>query len=201
MMPFVGTMLKKGFPPQIMASIGFALFFVATWMLSQSTLASGPDDFFWPLIVRGIGLSFLFVPLTTMALSSLEGKDVPQGTGLNNMMRQLGGSFGIALMTTFISQRVMLHRVNLLSYLNPFNPTFTERIGMYTKAFISKGFSFMQAEQMANKAIDGMLMKQSMLMAYMDAFVVVGFFFIACIPIVLIFQRQRIKGPVVLDAH
>src|SRR6478752_5243925 len=72
MMPFIGTMLKKGFPPQIMASIGFALFFVATWMLSQSTLASGPDDFFWPLIVRGIGLSFLFVPLTTMALSSLE---------------------------------------------------------------------------------------------------------------------------------
>lgn len=201
MMPFIGTMLKKGFPPQIMAAFGFGLFFVSTWMLSHSTLSSGTDDFFWPLIVRGIGLSFLFVPLTTMALSSLEGKDVPQGTGLNNMMRQLGGSFGIALMTTFIQQRTALHRVNLLSYMNPFNTAFTDRIAMYTKAFIAKGYSLFQAEQMANKAADGAVIKQSMLMAYMDAFMVVGFFFIICIPIVLIFQRQRIKGPVVLDAH
>lgn len=202
MMPFVGTMLKKNFPPHVMAAAGFAIFFISTWMLSKSTMASGTDDFFWPLIVRGIGLSLLFVPLTNMALSGLEGKDIPQGTGLNNMMRQLGGSFGIALMTTFIQQRTALHRSDMISYVNPFNPAFQERISAYTKAFIAKGYALMDAQQMANKAMDGSVIKQSMLMSYMDAFFVVGIFFLVCIPIVLIFQRRaNTGGEVIIDAH
>ena len=68
MMPFVGTMLKKGVPGQFMATGGFFLFFVFTWMLSNSTLESGTGDFFWPLVIRGIGMAILFVPLTTLAL-------------------------------------------------------------------------------------------------------------------------------------
>src|SRR5436309_2515282 len=100
MMPVVGRLLQKGVPPQLMNALGFISFFFFTWMLSHSTLASDRQDFFWPLILRGVGLGFLFVPLTTMALSGLRGKDIPQGAGLTNMMRQLGGSFGVALVAT-----------------------------------------------------------------------------------------------------
>jgi len=111
MMPMVGILLRKGFPPQIMATIGFLLFFLFTEMLRHSTLESGWGDFALPLIVRGLGLSLLFVPLTTLALSGLTGKDIAQGTGLNNMMRQLGGSFGIAIITTMLHLRQGYHRI------------------------------------------------------------------------------------------
>jgi DHA2 family multidrug resistance protein len=199
MMPFIGTMLKKGFPPQVMAAVGFFIFFLSTRWLSYSTLASGTHDFFWPLILRGIGLSFLFVPLTTMALSGLQGKDIAQGTGLNNMMRHLGGSFGIALMTTFISNRIALHRVNLISYISLSNSNTVDRLSMLKAGFIAKGYSAVDALQMANKALDGAVMRQSMLMSYMDAFVVVGIFFLVCIPL-LAFQKKQ-KGALIMDAH
>src|ERR1035437_10925041 len=120
-MPFVGMMLRRGFPPQIMSAFGFVMFFVFTSMLSKANLSSGEVNFYIPLLFRGIGLGFLFVPLTTMALANVSPHDMPQGTGLNNMMRQLGGSFGIAIMTTFISKRLAYHRVNLLDHINVYN--------------------------------------------------------------------------------
>src|SRR5262249_14551917 len=103
MMPTVGKLLQKGVRPQIMNAVGFLSFFFFTWMLSHSTLESGRSDFFWPLVLRGLGLGLLFVPLTTLALSGLRGPAIAQGSGLTNMMRQLGGSFGVALITTYIT--------------------------------------------------------------------------------------------------
>ena len=196
MMPFIGTALKRKAPPQIMAAIGFVLFFIATTMLSKSTLSSGTSDFFWPLIVRGIGLSFLFVPLTTMALSGLRGPDIQQGAGLNNMMRQLGGSVGIALMTTFIASRVAFHRSTLLPYLSNLNANAVSFInGMLVRFGGSNN-----AEGMAYKALEGKLSQQVYLLAYMDAFFVVGLFFLACIPL-LFFQRISKNVQIITDSH
>jgi DHA2 family multidrug resistance protein len=73
-----------------MATAGMFLFFVFTTMLSNSTLAMGTSNFFIPLVIRGVGMALLFVPLTTLAIADLKGPEVGQGTGLNNMMRQLG---------------------------------------------------------------------------------------------------------------
>ena len=201
LMPFIGTLLKKGFPPQWMAAGGFAGFFIFSVMMSGSTMASGTGDFFWPLVVRGVGMSFLFVPLTTMALSGLHPKDIAQGAGLNNMMRQLGGSFGVAIMTTFVTQRTAFHRGNLIDHINIYNPASVDRLAMYTKNFLSKGFSLQQAQGMANVAINGVVVRQSMLMAYMDSFLIVGAFFVVCIPVVVIFQRKRQSKVVIMDAH
>src|SRR5580704_10048606 len=119
-------MLKRKVPAQFMATGGFFLFFVFTWMLSNSTLESGTGDFFWPLIVRGLGMAILFVPLTTLALQGLKGPEIGQGTGLNNMMRQLGGSFGIAILTTLIHIRSGVVRNDLIQNINPYNPAYIE---------------------------------------------------------------------------
>ena len=91
-------------------------------MMSKSNLQSGESEFYLPLIFRGIGLSLLFVPLTTLALSDLEPKDIGQGTGLNNMMRQLGGSFGVAIITTLLHMRQGLHRTRLIENISVFDP-------------------------------------------------------------------------------
>src|SRR6185295_17828846 len=170
MMPFVGQMLQRKFPPQIMATLGFVLFFLFTWTLSKSNLTSGESNFYFPLILRGIGLSFLFVPLTALALGEVQPKDLPQATGLNNMMRQLGGSFGIALITTLIHLRQGYHRTMLIENINQYNPQFTERFNNMYNGFIAKGFAVADATALAYKAIEGAVLKQTFLLSYMDGF-------------------------------
>jgi DHA2 family multidrug resistance protein len=201
MMPVVGKMLQRGVPPQLMNAAGFICFFLFTFMLSHSTLSSGRGDFFWPLVWRGVGLGLLFVPLTTMALSGLRGKDISQGAGLTNMMRQLGGSFGIALVTTFIEHRSWTHRVDLLSHLSMYDPAVRERLSAVTGGLMSKGSDLYQAQQQAYGALEGTVLQQTYLLTYMDAFRVVGVFFLFCIPLLLLFKRRRGPAPAPVSMH
>ncbi|MBS1763814.1 MAG: DHA2 family efflux MFS transporter permease subunit [Bacteroidetes bacterium] len=200
MMPFVGIMLKRGVPAQIMTTVGFALFFVFSLMLSGSNLESGTGDFFWPLIIRGIGMSVLFVPLTTLAIQDLHGKDIGQGTGLNNMMRQLGGSFGIAIITTLIHVNMGTNRNLLLENVNQYNTAFVERKEAYVHVFQSKGFNLLDAEQMANRAMEGVVAKQTMLVTYDNLYLLVGVFVLCCIPLVYL-QKFKRNTTIPVDAH
>ena len=196
MMPIVGKLMQRGFPAQVMNALGFISFFGFTLMLSKSTLASGRVDFFWPLILRGIGLGLLFVPLTTLALSNLRGKDIPQGAGLTNMMRQLGGSFGVALIATFIQHRSASHRVDLLTRVTPYDFALRQRLAALAQGFMAKGSTWYESQRRAYGAIEGMVAQQTFLLTYMDAFRIVGIFFLLCIPLLLLFKRGRNRGPV-----
>lgn len=200
LMPFIGIMLKKGVPAQLMAALGMVLFFTFSYMLSQSTLSSGTDDFFWPLIIRGVGMAFLFVPLTTLAIQDLRGKEIGQGTGLNNMGRQLGGSFGIAALTTFIHLRNGLHRSNLLSNINEYNTAFTQKMEMITRSFMAKGYTYLDAQHAATKAIEGMVTRQTFLLTYTDAYWVVGFVMLFSIPL-LALQKFKKNTSIPVDAQ
>ncbi|HET6989680.1 MAG TPA: DHA2 family efflux MFS transporter permease subunit, partial [Bacteroidia bacterium] len=201
-MPTVGVLLRKGIPPQYLATLGFVMFFLFTHVLSGSTLGSGWNDFMWPQLLRGIGMGFMFVPITNFALSGLATKDLAQGTGLNNMMRQLGGSFGIAAVATFINTRSALHRSNLLANINVYNTTAATRLNMFMQNFIAKGYDPTTAQQMAYKAMDGAVVKQSMLMAYMDNFWIVGIFFLCCIPLLLMQPKRKPVSTISpADAH
>ncbi|MFM2206511.1 MAG: hypothetical protein RL213_486 [Bacteroidota bacterium] len=193
MMPMIGKMLQKGVPPQILSTFGFFFFFLFTFLMSKSNLSSGESDFYLPLIFRGIGLSLLFVPLTTLALSGLEPKDIGQGTGLNNMMRQLGGSFGVAIITTVLHLRQGLHRTRLLENISIYDPETGRRISGVKEALLSKGMSAVDAQQAAVKAVEGAVMRQSFLLSYMDAFWVTGVFFLFCIP--LLYLQKFKRGP------
>jgi DHA2 family multidrug resistance protein len=201
MMPIVGRMLQKGVPAQLMNASGFICFFFFTWLLSHSTLDSARANFFWPLILRGVGLALLFVPLTTMALSGLRGKDIGQGAGLTNMMRQLGGSFGVALVATFIQHRSWTHRQQLLSHVSVYDPTVRERLSAMTSGFMAKGADLYHAQQQAYAALEGTVVRQTFLLTYMDAFRVVGVFFLCCIPLLLLFKRRRGPAPAPAPMH
>jgi DHA2 family multidrug resistance protein len=200
MMPFVGVMLKRGVPAQIMATGGFFLFFIFCWLLSNSTLESGTGDFFWPLITRGIGMAILFVPLTTLAVQDLHGKEIGQGTGLNNMMRQLGGSFGVAILTTLIHIKSGETRNLLLENVNPYNSAYNQRVDGLVHTFMGKGFTLDQAQQMATKAIEGTVIKQTMLVTYDSMYMLIGVFVLAAIPVIYL-QKFKKKAVIVTDAH
>ena len=194
MMPVVGTLLKRGVKPQILAFAGFSIFFIFCWMLSHLTMASGPSNFFWPLIVRGVGLGLLFVPLTTIAFTGVHGKELSLGSGLMNMFRQLGGSFGVALIGTFIERREAFHRTMLDSHINIYNPVAHDRIAQFTGGFVSTGSALSTAHEQALKAIDFTLQQQSALMSYNDTFFMVGVFFLICLPLLLFTFRKKKPG-------
>ncbi len=109
-LPLIGKMLVKGVPPHILIVIGFMVVATFAYLLGNLDLDAGSRDFFWPIILRAIGLSLMAIPLTQLAVSGLPPRDIPQGVALNNMMRQLGGSFGIAFINTFIDHRIAAHR-------------------------------------------------------------------------------------------
>jgi DHA2 family multidrug resistance protein len=201
MMPMVGKALQRGVPPQLMNALGFGSFFFSTYMLSHSTLASGRADFFLPLVLRGIGLGLLFVPLTTLALSNLRGKDIAQGAGLTNMMRQLGGSFGVALIATFIEKRSWAHRQGLLEHLSIYDPPVGERLNAMVQGLLAKGSTLVEAQKQAYGALEGIVVRQTFLMTYMDAFRIVGIFFLFCIPLLLLFKRRRGAAPAPAAMH
>ena len=190
--PFVGSALNKGMPAQLLAAAGMILFFIFSYMLSKSTLGMGFGDFFWPLALRGIAMALLFVPLTTLAIGSLRGAEIGQGAGLNNMMRQLGGSFGIAGLTTLIHIRQSVHRNSLLTYINPYNSFYTDRFNGYVQAFVAKGKSTYDATRMAYAAIENTVNRQSLLLTYNDAYWIVGLIMLCSIP--LLFLAPFTKG-------
>lgn len=200
MMPMIGKMLKGGIPAQFMATAGMALFFVFTTMLSRSTLASGTGDFFVPLVIRGVGMALLFVPLTTLAIQDLKGPELGQGTGLNNMMRQLGGSFGIAALTTLIHIRAGFHRNSLITHINNYSSTFTAQRDMFIHNFMAKGYSLIDATKMAMQAMEGKVIKQTLLLTYDDAYWIAGLIMLFSIPLIYLQPFKRnVNVPV--DAH
>jgi len=195
MMPLVGTLLKRGVPAQFLSTAGMIGFFIFSYMMASSNVFSGTENFFWPLIVRGLGMSLLFVPLTTLAMQDLKGKELGQGTGLNNMMRQLGGSFGIAISTVFLNSRIAQHRNMLIEHISNYNDAFTQKYNVIYNGFLTKGFSLTEAKAMAFRAMDGTMMKQVFLLSYNDVYLFVGTFLLCCIP--LLYLQPFKKKPVI----
>lgn len=196
MMPIIGGLLSKNYiSPIWYAAIGFLLFFGFSFDLSNISLDAGPDYFFWPLIVRGIGMGMIFIPLTTITLADLKSVEIPQGSALSNMVRQLGGTFGTAIMTTYISTRTVLHMSRLSDNVSIYNPLSAERIRQYTGLFLSKGDALVTATRKAYGVMQGAVVKQAMVMTYADSFLIIGGFFLVCVPLLLLFIGKKIEAP------
>lgn len=190
MMPLVGNLMKKNIPTQIIACVGISIFILFCMMMQQTTLAYGMESFIGPLMIRGLGLSLLFVPITTLAVQDLKGDEIGQGTGLNTMMRQLGGAFGVALITTFVDHRLEYHHNILAQNINNYNPSFLQELHGLVARFINLGSGHVEAYHKAMAVINNGVMQQSYLMSYTDVFWIVGIFFLILIPL-LLFQRFK----------
>ena len=194
MMPIIGKLIQRGVPQGYMVALGFLVFFIFTfWMHNIITPDTGEEHMFWPLFLRGIGLGLLFVPITTLSLSTLKGKQIGEGAAFTGMMRQLGGSFGIAIITTFITRFTQEHRVNLNSHLNVTSLEVQQRIQQLQQGFMSKGFTSNEALGKAYQVMDLTILQQSTVMSYMDIFMYLGVMFLFCIPIIFFIKRGKNK--------
>jgi len=197
-------LLQRGISPLVMITTGMTLFILFSWQMSRLNLEAGRADISIPLIWRGVGLAIVTVPLTALAVSGLEPKDMPQGAALNNMMRQLGGSFGIALVNTFLTRRNAIHRTDLVSHLVPGDPLLTERLSGYTRYLATKGITGADAQDRALKLLDSTVTRQSNALSFGDAYLLIGLLFLLALPLLLLSGRKRSNAkpaPVMLSDH
>ncbi len=188
-------LLQRGVSPLVMITVGMGLFALFSWQMSRLNLEAGAADITVPLIWRGVGLAVVTVPLTAFAVSSLDAKDVPQGAALNNMMRQLGGSSGLAMVNTYLANRNANHRSDLVSHITAGNPVVTDRLNGYAHYFSGHGFTASDSHNQALKLLDLGIGRQASLLSFGDAYLLVGSVFILAIPL-LLFANQKKGKPV-----
>lgn len=190
-MPIVGALLTKGKNPKVIIIIGIVITFAFLMIMSFASPDSSQNDFYFPFVLRGVGLAFMMSPILSLAVAGLRGKDMAQAIGLANMIRQLGGAVGIALINVFLTHKNAEVRGTMIGYVTDYSGASTERISMLTQNYLSKGYSQLDAETLAYKSMEGMLFKQQALVSYDQGFFMVGLSILICIPIVFLIRYKK----------
>jgi len=196
-------LLQRGLSPMYLIGTGIIFFGWFSWKMSRLDLDASGFDISTALIWRALGLAIVTVPLTMLAVSSLQPKDMPQGAALNNMMRQLGGSFGLALVNTYLTQRNAVHRADLVSNITAYNPATVQRLSGYTHYFMSKGATAADAQQQGLGMLNAVVVRQSSLLSFCDAYLIVGAVFLVALPLLLFAsqRKQAARPAVILSDH
>lgn len=197
MFPIIGKLSKVD--ARVMIALGALTLAAALFMLTFLSPDTGEKELFWPLMIRGVGTSMMFLPLTLAAMSPLPKKDMSAASGFLNLTRQLGGSVGIALLTTFLDTRMIFHRQVLVEKLSPTDPAVQDRLHAFAGALMAKGADAATAGQQALTLLEGMVRKQAAVISFGDCFWVVGIAFILTLPLLLLLGNG--KGADASAAH
>jgi DHA2 family multidrug resistance protein len=181
--------------------VGAFLFFWSMLKMSHLTSASGQSELFWPLILRGVALGLIFVPLTNATMADLKVKDLAQGTGMFNLMRQLGGSLGIAVMATLLAHFMSVEKAMLTEHVGVSDPETLNRLSMLTRGLISRGVNPMTAQQQALAILDRQITVQSSMLAFSKIYLYSGLVLVCALPLLLLFRSGRARGSVGQPVH
>ncbi|MDE3235599.1 MAG: DHA2 family efflux MFS transporter permease subunit [Bacteroidota bacterium] len=184
MMPIIGRAMSKGVTPIPFVVIGFTLFAVYSVLSASVSPDVGKWDFFLPLVIRAVGISLCQLPLINQAVAGLEPKDYAAGISLNNMIRQLGGAFGIAMANNYVANRYAQHRSDLVSAMPNGSAALTERIHTISQGLISKTGDAATATQKAYGLLSASVDRQAYYLSYLDTFRLIAIFFVLVIPLV-----------------
>jgi DHA2 family multidrug resistance protein len=191
-MPLVGYLLgKKYIDPRVMLVFGFAVASAAFFGYSRSTLQSGTWDFFTWQIVQGTGISFVFIPLTTIIMSKIPKADMGYATSLYSVMRNIASSAGVSFVTTFIARRSQFHQTILGANLTPGDPRVTAFLAGMTRSFVLQGADLHTAQQKSLTALYNLLIQQSALLSFAEAFRVMGMLFLLVIPLIFFMRKSK----------
>jgi DHA2 family multidrug resistance protein len=203
MMPVVAILIQKGVQQKYLIAIGMFVFYIFCMLCYRIIVPdTSSSDFFWPLMVRGLGLGLLSVPVSTMSLSTLKGQEIGQGAAFTGMMRQLGGSFGVALISTYLSRETSVHRVAMVSHLDVNSANVQQRVSTLAAGMRSHGLDSLTSRNTAYQMMDNSVTMQSTLLSYMDVFMLVGIVFVVFVPLVLlIVKTSKAKVSLADAAH
>jgi MFS transporter, DHA2 family, multidrug resistance protein len=189
-MPLVGLVTAKVDPRKLLAS-GFALTAVTLFWFGQLDLNAGYWDLFWPQFLQGVSLGLLFVPLTTITMDNIPRHAMGNATSLFNLMRNLGGSVGIALVTTLLARNRQIHTTELGAHVNLWNPVARHTFDGLRRALVGASHDMTTATSQARAAIWGMVLRQASILSFLDAFRALGVLVVVVTPLVLLMHRPK----------
>jgi DHA2 family multidrug resistance protein len=147
----------------------------------------------WPLVLSGLALGFVFVPLSATTVGTLRREDIGNATGIFNLMRNVGGSIGISMVTTLLARRAQIHQVVLAQHVSPYDPEAVQRL-RDLEAMLTPQVGAQAAPAAAQAALYSILVRQATLLAFIDNFRLMALLALACVPLVLLLRRAKPTG-------
>jgi MFS transporter, DHA2 family, multidrug resistance protein len=171
----LGPRLMKRLDSRMPIVIGFALFAASNFMNISMTADYATDQLFWPNVVRALGQALVMTPLSVVATAGIEAENAGSASGLFNMMRNLGGAIGIALLQTFLTKREQYHSNVLSQAVSPFEQATRTRLEQLTQYFMNHGVANVaDALDRAYVAIGHVVQQQAFILAFSDTFYLLG---------------------------
>lgn len=175
---------------RILIVFGFIFLAVSCFMFGELNLGISMSNVIIPNLICGAALGLIFIPLTTLSFATLKNHQMTNATGIQNLMKNIGGGIGVSIVGTLLSRFAQIHQANMVSHLNPYNPVFQQKIGAATH-FLSVHMNPVVAVHKANYLMYGSLLKQSYLWSFIDNFRLYGIICLLLIPTVLIFKKVK----------
>jgi len=197
-MPIAGRLVKTVDPRFMIAGGSLTLLF-AVLQLGQLSVNAGEDDLYWPMIIRTVGTVFMFLPLSISALGGLPKEDIGKATAFYNLTRQLGGSIGVAFLTTFLSRRIVQNKAAIAAHLVATDAGVQERLARTVSGLGARGVELVRAKELALRQLSGIASREAMIRSFNDTFHATAILIVVTMPVILLLRRP--KAAVSVDAH
>jgi DHA2 family multidrug resistance protein len=191
-MPIAGRLVTRVNAKALLV-FGIVVSAYSTWLMSRFNLQADFNTIIWPRIVLGVGMGFLFIPLTTLTMSGIRKEEMGNATAIYNLLRNLGGSFGVAFVTTMLARGAQYHQTYLTANLSPFDRTYQISRQALEQVMTLKGVGT-SAQGAADASIYGQLIRQATMMSYNDAFYLLSICMIAILPLVFLMRQGKVEG-------
>ncbi len=193
MMPIVGILTGR-FDPRKLLATGLAVGGLTMWWLGHLNLQAGYWDVFWPQLIQGMAMALLFVPLTTVTMDSIKPERMGNATSLFNLMRNIGGSIGIAATGTMLARRSQAYTAVIGAHVTGYAPETQSMMAQMTAAFVAAGSDVVTAAHRAQAAMFGMVQRQATMVAFVSIFQLLAIVFLGVVPLVLLMKRPKGRG-------
>jgi MFS transporter, DHA2 family, multidrug resistance protein len=194
MMPIVGQLTNR-YDPRKLLGLGLLVGAYTMFSLSHLNLNAGYWDIFWPQVIQGGAMAFLFIPLMATSMSGIAKEKMGNATSIYNLMRNIGGSFGIATMTTFLARRNQVHQDQLVGHVSAYDPSMRNMLRGLQGWFQLHGYNSVDATKKSLAAVYGMVQQQAAMLSFVEAFWVMGVIFLFMLPLLFLLRNARSLHP------
>jgi DHA2 family multidrug resistance protein len=191
LMPVVGFLLSK-WEARWLVIFGLAVSSFGLFQMSHFSLQVDYHSAMMARIVQSAGLAFLFVPINTLAFAFVPKERTNYATGIINLARNIGGSCGIAMVSTMLARRAQFHQSNLVSHLTPLDQNYNDTLHGIANMLVTKGSDSVQALQQAQGMVYGMVAQHSAMKAFVDDFWMLGVTFLCVIPLIFLMKSSGV---------
>ncbi|MGC4075398.1 MAG: DHA2 family efflux MFS transporter permease subunit [Nibricoccus sp.] len=197
-MPLLPFLMKR-IDARWLIAWGLLLFGLSCFFNTGMSVDFARDQLRWSLLIRALGQPFILVPVSALATGSLPASSISAASGLFNMMRNLGGSIGIALFSAFLTVREHFHSNRLGESISAYNPLTQERLAALTAKFTASGSDAYTAGKQAVAALDALVRREANLQAFNDCFYLLGAVLLGTI--IIAFLSRPVKAGAAAGAH